>query len=68
MILGKTEKLEIGKKYKHRVSDGNGVWHENVPFMVIREATGEEWRTQPGRTLDEYEVPVGCYFYEVSTD
>ena len=68
-VIGCYRPLVLGRQYKFLF-----VWlpstrrlHENVPFVVLREAREEEWQ----RELPEGPVvpwESGAYFYDVSMD
>lgn len=83
MIIGSNDQLEVGKRHGDSggVYDGNMVKHANMPFVVLREATFEEWaehaRNQPtDLTPERIEAEIRMvqqskdrlYFYEVSVD
>lgn len=73
MIMGSNSKLEIGKKYIG-VSDKDRNIYPNQPFIVIREATFEEWISEynlevriPLTNFELVEAKKG-HFYEISID
>jgi len=77
MIITSHEKLDIGKIYTYgnigRAFEYHGKHLYDYSFMVMREATVEEYRdsltkeekvlVQEGMEFDEYE-----FFYEISVD
>jgi len=61
-------KLEIGKIYHNkRISDLSGKYHNGMSFLVIREATFEEWIKQHPKTSKIRDFSKDK-FYEISVD
>jgi len=62
---------EIGRRYEG-VHHFNGEFYPEQPFVVLREATYEEWirqgRERFGRTPEPVSDPSEAWFYEVSLD
>jgi hypothetical protein len=70
MIIGTEvyKPREIGARYTGLWMDG--VYHDQ-PFVVLREATSQEWtaeRLAEGRAAEMPCDPSQALFYEVSTD
>ena len=64
MILGTSQRRKIGGRYTGvRIDD---VFYPNQPFVVLREATFEEW-LEEGNTEPLCD-PSEALFYEVSVD
>lgn len=77
MVMRCDERMEVGKRYVKTVSDVlDGITH-NVPGLVLREATMEEWmrdaRAMNPDLTDEYlrrfaaRYPVP-YYYDIAFD
>jgi len=71
MIIGWVKEMEIGKRYCDLIHDSIGAPHDNTPFVILREATFDEWLT----CLEEYGVDITPwmnvklpFYYEVSID
>ena len=74
VIVGGLFTREIGKRYTG-ISDRQGQMHKDQPFLVLREATYEEWVAfaeeeglviQPG--IDALAKSGRAKFYGISTD
>lgn len=65
MIVGCYERLEIGARY-FGVSDTSGNYHRDQPFIVLREASLQEY-TQDAPFIPEEHEKTGSY-YEISVD
>lgn len=62
--------LEIGKIYtEYLISDGNGEYH-HAPFLVVREATHEEWveMNHEHGVMNPVRRPGSTHFYLISID
>lgn len=72
MIIGSDEKLPIGFR-GIGLSDPQGRMHDDQPFVVIREATAEEYfaddrhSTMPASQVRRI-LSGRAFFYEVSID
>jgi hypothetical protein len=74
VIVGGLFTREVGKRYVG-ISDNKGRMHRDQPFVVLREATYEEWKAcaeaegvaiQPG--IDALARSGKAKFYGISTD
>lgn len=72
LILGCSQKLEVGARYMGRIHTSGGEYHD-MPYLVLREATHEEWLEQalkadvPPTEVYTLQAKMG-FFYEVSVD
>jgi hypothetical protein len=74
MFLGSFREFEVGQRYEVSIVDADRQVHYNVPVLVLREATEQEWRDWCKETGQQGVEPVGspslhgARFYAVSTD
>jgi hypothetical protein len=73
MIIGTiNHPLRVGHRYEDTIHDegrGGGVYY--VPFVVLREATFDEWFAENGGVTDAEsiaEVRTSARFYVISVD
>ena len=66
MISGSNHRIPIGFRGKGLV-DGNLVWHEEQPWVILRESTREEYLEQL-RQEGLVSRHAKQYYYEVSVD
>ncbi len=71
MILGSADPRAIGER-RTGVYDAHGIYHARQAFVIVREATREEWLAwnyEQGVEDPRHGVHPGRhYFYEVATD
>jgi hypothetical protein len=66
MILACPIELTVGRRFvAPYVHDAEGKLHFNVPMLVLREATMEEWAAQDHKYSN---LKLGDRFYMVSVD
>ena len=70
MIICSEETLAIGEYRRGRVSDMHADYHDGIAFVVVREATEEEYRRHAEECGAAYNPPfyVPMRFYEVAMD
>ncbi len=72
MIVGTFRSIEVGQTY-HGCTDRDRKLHKDQPYMVLREATKEEWFIEnrdlklTTRELEMINDP-NAKFYEISLD
>jgi len=67
VIIHSVLRLRVGE-IEHGLSDDNRKYHPNQPFLVLREATKDEYITDCDGEEQELSVPASDHFYEISTD
>lgn len=75
MIMGCFNKHEIGERLTG-LTDEQGVYHEDQPFVIVRASTFEEWyadasapecQAMPAEQL-AFARSGKAFFYEIATD
>lgn len=72
MIISSYTKLEVGKQYGmgegEALSDFNSVYHDNIPFVVLRIASREEWINFCNEMNAKIHDLNREFYYQVSMD
>lgn len=70
IVIAESGPLKIGKLYTDRyIRDKDRKPHENVPYVVLRVATMDEWAAQcVDYGVEPVLSPGPKLFYEISTD
>lgn len=74
MIVGANSPRIVGQRYEGSIVD-NQYQRHNMPYLVVREATREEWEAQQRANLPSFDAelaisraPQQALFYEISVD
>ena len=72
MIVGADTPQIVGQRYEGAITDRNRQW-QSIPYVILREATREEWEAELRATHPEAEEEIRiarypAWFYEVSVD
>lgn len=72
MIICGENRLQIGERYRASVTDAKRNWHHDIPYVVLREASHDEYLQQcREHGLSESDIAALAHYefhYDVSVD